>query len=170
MTHKTSSLLLIKQRVHVDARHFFHVPMDKNWCICDWYSKFFVCVSFFLVHPTQNLLGLSCMYYPGVHDRQTKSIALDLASTFMILMFWIIWFMIVSKAIILGYLWCIHVQCTIPHIMKWLINVKEMYIFVLVKTHLYSKRYLKWDLLSLKLEFQSTSLLVIIQIILQIQI
>lgn len=60
--------------------------------------------------------------------------------------------------------------CTIPHIMKWLLNVKEMYIFVLVKTHLYSKRYLKWDLLCLKLEFQSTSLLVIIQIILQIQI
>lgn len=47
VTHKTSSLLLIKQRVHVDARHFFHVTMDKNWCICDWYSKFFVCVSIF---------------------------------------------------------------------------------------------------------------------------
>lgn len=134
-------------------------------------QHFFLCASrFFLVHPTQNLLGLSCMYYPCVHDRQTKSISLDLASKFMILMFWIIWFMIVSKAIILGYVWCIHVQCTIPHIMKWLLNVKEMYIFVLVKTHLYSKLYLKWDLLCLKLEFQSTSLLVIIQIILQIQI
>lgn len=151
------------------CKTLFNVTMYMR--LVHWYSKCFVQVSSFLnLHPNRNLLGLSCMLYPGVHDRQTKSIALDLASKFMILMFWIIWFMIVSKAIILGYLWCIHVQCTIPHIMKWLINVKEMYIFVLVKTHLYSKRYLKWDLLCLKLEFQSTSLLVIIQIILQIQI
>lgn len=88
MTHKTSLLLLIKQLVHVDARHFFHVTIALKCIKLGAYAigtaSFFVQVSSFLIaHPTQNLLGLSCMYYPGVHDRQTKFRALDIASKFM---------------------------------------------------------------------------------------